>query len=165
MNDDDGDLKRPDISIFNPPEGGFPKVLLDVGIACPLEGSGTGKIVAPSNDNAQVKMWLGSKKFDDKNRTYLQRAQSVGCGFMPIVFMSTGALHVKSKKFLFKLAKHASGSGVVKLPVRTIYSFMLRSLSVALQKGVARSINQRVLMMNSQNLPMALRGNEHNFGA
>jgi hypothetical protein len=99
---------------------------------------------------------LAKKAFDEKNRDYQKKSTKSKCGFTPIIFMSTGGVYSVSKKFIYDLAVHASGT-VINLSARTIYFYVMRACSVALQKGVARAINKRILSINSRILTSAHR--------
>ena len=139
---------RPDISIHNMP---FDQEhhLFDVKVAASLEGVQSGKIKVPKDKDASTHILLAQKSFDEKNRDYRSRSTNSECGFTPIIYMSTGSVHPESRKIIHKLAKKASGT-VIHLPARTIYLYTMRACSVALQKGVARAINMRILNMNSR---------------
>lgn len=63
--------------------------------------------------------------------------------------MSTGGVHAESKKTIHELIKHKSGQ-VINLPKRRLYLYVMRSCSVALQKGVATAINKRTLAINQR---------------
>jgi hypothetical protein len=153
---DPDDNGRSDVTIFNPPFGAFRNHMLDVRVACNLEGAQSGKIKAPRAADVEKKLHLAQPAFAEKNRTYLERANSNGYGFTPIIFMSTGGVHEESKKMILQFAKHASGS-VVNLPKRTLYMYTMRACSVALQKGLASAIVHRTRSINQRFLSNATR--------
>ena len=138
---------RPDISINNPVDTTMRKLLLDFSVAAPVKGGGYGEPVAESRAVALKRFHLGFVRCAEKTRLYGGLASQIGCGFLPVVYMSTGAPSPATKEFFFKTAKNAAG--YLKLSTKTIYDFVLRQVSVKLQQGLARSINQRVYGLNS----------------
>jgi hypothetical protein len=149
------DNARPDISILNMPFG-LSHHLFDVRIANSLEGTVSGKIKVPRDADASKVLLLAEPAFQEKNRDYKKKSTKSQCGFTPIIFMSTGGVHPVSKKIIYDLAKHASDT-VINLPSRTIYLYVMRACSVALQRGLAKAINKRILNINSRSLGSARR--------
>jgi hypothetical protein len=145
----------PDISINNPIECGYPKLLLDVSIVGPLVGAEKGQVKIPSNNEAVTPFRLGYVRFHGKKNKYEQRANQAGCGFLPIIFMSTGAMHPESKKFFAQVTKHAAAAK--KIPSNVLYNFVIRNLSLALQKGISRAINHRINRMSVHSMPAPMR--------
>jgi hypothetical protein len=155
---DENDHGRSDISIFNPPFGSqdHKKHLLDIRVSAVLEGSKSGWIKTPKDADVNKKLFLAQAAYNAKINTYEQRAHQSGCGFSPIIFMSTGGVHEESKKKILQFVTHASGN-VVSIPKRTLYLSTMRACSVALQKGVATSINIRTKSCNDRILSQATR--------
>ena len=152
----ENDHGRSDISIFNPPFGTHEKHLLDIRVSAVLEGAKSGSIKVPKNADVNKKLHLAQPAYNQKINLYEERAHQSGCGFTPIIFMSTGGVHEESKKKILEFAKHASGN-VVSIPKRTLYMYTMRACSVALQKGVASAINIRTKSINDRILCQATR--------
>jgi hypothetical protein len=154
----ENDHGRSDISIFNPPFGSqnHQKHLLDIRVSSVLEGVKSGNIKVPRDADVNKKLSQAHTAYNQKMNIYNQRAHQSGCGFTPIVFMSTGGVHDESRKKILELVKHASGN-VVSIPKRTLYMSTMRACSVALQKGVATAILTRTKAINERILCQATR--------
>jgi predicted DNA-binding transcriptional regulator len=153
------DFGRADVTVFGPPsdvDGPFPKLLLDVRVTNNLEGAKTGEIKVPRDADVEVKLHLSKHAYDEKIRTYKQRAHNSGCGFSPIIFMSTGGVHEESRKAILKLVKNAARTAI-NLSKRTLYMSLMRACSVALQKGLATAIYTRTRDVNQRLLSKASR--------
>jgi hypothetical protein len=138
---------KPDISINNPISTSMRKMLLDFSVTAPIIGGESGVARPESRTKALDRFHLGNKRIEEKKRTYSDLASKIGCGFEPIVYMSTGAPSDSVKQFFDATAKQAKG--YLKLDAKIIYTFVMRQISVTLQKGVARAINQRVYALNA----------------
>jgi hypothetical protein len=142
----DNNNMKPDISINNPIETTHRKMLLDFSVTAPVKGGESGVPKAESREMALKRFHLGQQRHDEKMRTYAELARQVTCGFTPIVYMSTGAPSKAAKDFFDATARNATG--YLKLEKKIIYNYVMRQISVTLQKGVARAINQRVYGLN-----------------
>ena len=62
--------------------------------------------------------------------------------FYPLVFETSGAIHQGVEKFLKDRAREAAD--IKNLPMGTLYTYMLKRLSCALQKGIVQVLNGRI---------------------
>ena len=74
---------------------------------------------------------LGREKL--KNRLYLQRAQTNGSRFFPVVFESYGAFGPQAREFIRLLDDEAGTNSISMLYGLSVTNFILRSLAVVLQ--------------------------------
>jgi hypothetical protein len=126
---------RPDITILNPLDPGMTKLLLDVGVTSPLTGAVEGRHRLPLQ-SAQA-------MFASKNATYLEVSRASGFGFLPIIIESTGYIHPESKAFIEQLASRIAE--VKRIPAKIIANFFFKRLSICLQRGIASSIDERII--------------------
>jgi hypothetical protein len=138
--------KRPDISVLNSPEHLHTKLLLDVSVATPLLGSKKGVIYAPTPPD-RVAGKVAEGRYNNKMARYGDLAAAKGFGFLPFVFESSGRMHPEASKYMKKIAKYASE--VKRIPEGTLYNYFIKCLSMALQKGVAHAISDRLHLLTA----------------
>jgi hypothetical protein len=133
--------KRPDISVAAGQMGNPRKVLLDVSVTAVLTQATEGR-ANPPGEAARL-------RFEDKNRTYNEKANNNNHSFLPIVFESTGGIHPKSLEFLKAVAKDVTDDqrGAKE---DALFNYFMTSLSVCLQRGLANAfINGRTRIHGS----------------
>jgi hypothetical protein len=145
------DNHRPDITILESlGDTNVKRHLLDFAIASPLIGAAKGVLKTGASRDGVLSNphRLLSIRKQAKHNKYRVRAALNGCGFQPFVFASTGTLDPDAVKFLKRLCVLAKDT--LLLPPDIILNYVLRQLSVALVRGVARAINSRIYgLLNS----------------
>lgn len=142
---DPDDNHRPDITILDSlGSSRVKRYLLDFAIASPIVGvtkgvlkTGASRETVKKNPHRILNMRRNAKL-----NKYKERAALNGCGVQPFVFTSTGTLDSEAVKFTKKLCDMAKDT--LHLPPDIIYNYVIRQLSVALVRGVARAINARI---------------------
>ena len=124
---------RPDISVINY-EGNAQKLLLDIRVASTLAYA--------NNQLAPVNVIQLGRAADhahnEKIRKYGEVCQVNGFSFKPIIFESNGFVHAETVSFIKRVAK--SCASTKKIPHETIFNYLMKGLSMALQKGLANAI-------------------------
>ena len=91
-------------------------------------------------------------RYAQKVSKYGRCSAEVGLGFEGIIVQSTGFIHESAMKLLKHAANHASE--VKKISAGIIYNYLVRTLSVALVRGVASAINNKTFSVTSHNTNM-----------
>jgi len=137
---------RPDISI---PEGQLDhkKIILDVTVTCPMHAATKGQALQTGHhaQNAYIA----------KMNKYNELAEQNNLKFLPIVFETTGYMHEDAVKFL----RGVAGMDDKKKDYATIahYNYMMTSISVTLQKGLANSYKEGKIRGQGGDIPRALQ--------
>jgi len=150
------DNHRPDITILESlGNTNVKRYLIDFAIASPLIGATKGVLKTGASRDVVLKEHhrILLVRRNGKLSKYKNRSALNGCGFQPFVYASTGTLDPDAVKFLKRLTIMAKD--VLHLPPDIIFNYVLRQLSVALVRGVARAINSRIYgLLNSTNPSM-----------
>jgi hypothetical protein len=139
--------KQPDllVSDFGPNNQ---KLLLDVTIRS------TAQYERESGARRNVKAGVGAADvFGQKNDKYRDLAGRTGDVFVPIVFESCGLMHADSVKVLKQLADKFEKD--LKCRKGTIMNYMLKSLSVCLQMGMAKALKKKYFHIVRSTVPYA----------
>ncbi len=75
-----------------------------------------------------------------------------GFGFVPIIFESSGDIHDQSKRFLQVSVKKAMETR--KINWNKAYAYLVKRLSVTLQKVIAQNVNKRLIKLSSHSSSM-----------
>jgi hypothetical protein len=137
--------KRPDITVFNPPTGNAPRLLIDVSVTNPLVGFDY-RVNHPVGYQA-------SKVFSAKMTKFSADAENQRFSFLPFIFESTGYLHPEACKFLRLLAANASQTK--RIPANRLYNFFVKRLLKSLHDGVAEAMVKRLGEVSSHCFAMA----------
>ena len=144
---DPNDRHIPDLTVMNPIDSAFPQVLLDVSITSPLTGALHGQL----DNNALTRAAAGDqgrmarRRYQEKVNKYRARVLANGFGFVPIIFESTGLIHAQSLQFLEASMKKAAE--IRKISCKNIYAYLIKRLSVTLQKAIAQNVNKRLIRL------------------
>ena len=85
--------------------------------------------------------------FNAKKNKYADKVSSGEFSFLPICFESTGLIHSETKSW-FKTIAYKSGE-LRKIKGSIMYKFFLKTLSINLQRSIAKNINSRIASCNS----------------
>jgi hypothetical protein len=146
--------KRPDILIrpsSNDLANSLPK-FLDVVVSCPIQGSKSGRLVAPSATQALHKGKAAhtaySNKINHYGRVFAEARvnnpeDSVARDptIVPFALESTGFIHSKSIEFLREVADQTDETH--KLGSDNLMTFFVRSLSFAFQRAIGTTLSLR----------------------
>ena len=88
-----------------------------------------------------------SSVFQGKMKKYNGKALESGFNFQPIILQSSGLISVESLSYIKSLASLASR--IRKISKVVLFSYFLKRISLALQRGIADSINKRYLLINA----------------
>lgn len=142
---------RPDISVKNPIHSGKNELFLDISIATPYANIQKGtKLHPPKNTSThhvdlplcKLALRAAQNRFRDKMSKYANAMQTrPDAEFLPIVFETSGAMHPAATSLLKTYAKHAAG--IQKIPHDILYNYFLKLISVAFNRSLADSLNQR----------------------
>lgn len=123
----------PDITIFNSGFSGKSKLHIDVSVATPSFGGKIGH--------------AGEMNFRAKSLKYKTISESSGSSFLPFILQSTGHICDDSKSLLKYLSKTASS--INRIPIKVLYNYFLKRLSLSLQRGISNSLTQRYAKINA----------------
>ena len=123
---------RPDIVVYNAPSTLKSTLLLDVSITTPCLGS---------------KGHAAKSVHQGKVKKYNAKALESGYNFTPIILQSSGLITDDSLAYIKSLASLASR--IRKISKVVLYTYFLKRISLALQRGIAESINKRYLLINA----------------
>jgi hypothetical protein len=133
---------------MNPTDSAFPQVLLDVSITSPLTGALYGHLDnAASRELAGQQGRMAKKRFQEKTNKYRARVVANGFGFVPIIFESSGHIHDQSKRFIQVSVKKAMETR--KVNWSNAYAYLVKRLSVTVQKFIAQNVNKRLIKLSS----------------
>lgn len=130
--------KRPDISVHTPIFHDHKKLLIDVSIASPINGSESGKLTVPG---PPVPFRNAEARWKSKMTLYGRAGVPQGFDVLPFIFESSGALHPAAVAFLKNLAKYAEAQRSISRTV--LYTFFIKRLSCVLTDKIAESIRRR----------------------
>jgi hypothetical protein len=130
--------KRPDISVHTPIFGNHKKLLIDVSIASPINGTESGKLTVPG---PPVPYRNADGRWKSKIIMYNKAGVPQGFDVLPFIFESSGALHPPAVTFLKNLAKYAESQKSISRTV--LYNFFIKRLSCVLVDNLAESIRRR----------------------
>jgi hypothetical protein len=153
---DPDDNHKPDISIVNPPPGSCSTapLLLDISITSPLTGvqAGIYSFIPLQAATKAGKAAMERAQCKDNKYRPLCRPNELGqarYSFIPIVYETTGRMHKKLKTFLKAAVKEAAR--LKKIDDDNIMAYLLKRLSVSLQKSLAKSVLKRCEMLMTAN--------------
>ncbi len=90
---------------------------------------------------------MAKKRFQEKTNKYRARVVANGFGFVSIIFESSGHIHDQSKTFLKVSVKKAMETR--KINWNNAYAYLVKRLSVILQKVIAQNVNKRLIKLLS----------------
>jgi hypothetical protein len=147
--------RRPDITVYNAPQLYEQKLVMDLSITNPVPGSS--KCSTASNLSVLESLQVGraaNKMFNAKRSSYMDAAAQNNLDFLPFIFETTGYLHPGAKDFLAKIAKYAEEEK--KIPWQTLLNYMLRNISIVLQRSQAAAILGRSFHLNGRHTENSL---------
>jgi hypothetical protein len=147
----------------------FERLLIDITVVSPFEGTESGKLRVPAYSGEQIpenlhekrakrskkkKIKHYAKSIEDYNKELQDDANHPEhdlpkAKFIPVVMYNTGKIHDEGKKLIKDLAAH--GSELRKIPENTLYNFYLKIISIKLIKAIARIISTKALSAFSGN--------------
>ena len=131
--------KRPDVHIIFPDE----QILVDVSVT---------HAPAPTYAHAgQSRLGAAKRRIKEKMKKFDKEAKMLGCSFVAFVLETHGAVSDPAKELLSKIAKFAKHSGIYSLSL----SYMIKALSVRLQKGNALMLEQACVFARQRRLNFA----------
>lgn len=146
--------RRPDITIRNPYRTAKLKQYLDVTITSPFTGVQTGKMeppkinALPNRELIKKPLRAAEIAFNSKQNKYAPLMLNIPeAEFLPIVFETSGRMHSGAIKLLREAA--AKAEEVKKISKNTIYNFFIKRISIAYQRVLADSLNNKVFLLNS----------------
>jgi hypothetical protein len=141
---DDGDGRRPDLSVSNFKNAGDKDLLLDVCITQSYPGSKMCSLPASFNRTQanliQSTHVQATKSYNQKMSKYLAAATSNNYLFQPIVFEANGFIHPMSLKCIKDLASLSSTR--FNRSESAVLSYFRNQISVALNVSLAKSIQR-----------------------
>jgi hypothetical protein len=90
---------------------------------------------------------MAKKRFQENTNKYRARVVANGFGFVPIIFESSGHIHDQSKRFLQVSVKKAMETR--KINWNNAYAYLVKRLSVTLQKVIAQNVNKRLIKLSN----------------
>jgi hypothetical protein len=136
--------KRPDISICNANALGFDhnKLVLDISVTSPFNGTENGILQPMSIKNATTYQRAAKKRFDEKQKKYLEISHQNNKDFLPIIFETSGNLENEGYLLLKSVAK--VGSDLRKIKPEIFLNYFFKVISSSFQKSIAQQINNRI---------------------
>lgn len=127
---------RPDALVF-----GIRTIALDVSIAIPYDNSEGGVIPL---SQALRRMRAGGRRYSDKLDKYDLISTASGFSFQPIIFETTGAMHIKSYEYLETVLKNFNShyrKGVL------LKKYWMDRVSCSFQQQFANQINNKISLL------------------
>jgi hypothetical protein len=142
------DLRRPDISILNPPVEGVSRILIDMSITAPITGTENPLQPQPNHHILRPPGHQAQLRYTQKLAKYEDDCNRLNYKFIPFILETTGHVHTVADAFLHQLAKHANE--LRKIPEHILYHYFLKRLSCALQRANGNMIRTKTLELNRQ---------------
>ena len=140
---DPDDHRRPDLTAHNLPGYNRPQ-FFDATISSAVPPNGG---ILSMND-AKKNFRAGSAAFNRKMHYYNNDANTVGFGFIPLVFESSGKMHEVSKIFFKNIITQAAE--LRKIPFQCLWKYWISSIMFVIQRQQADSIFKRSIKCHRQ---------------
>ena len=165
---DPNDNHIPDITLINPPASPMCAVtplLFDISISSPIDGLNRGgdAYANMSSTAAKQPCRAANERAKAKENKYRplctpQAGRPQRFSFLAFIYETTGRIHPKSLKFIKLCCDTASIHK--KIDSDSIYTYVLKRLSVCFQKSMASTVSERIFALTT---PSTTYNQDHSF--